>query len=160
MSVQSAGLPGNTVILLDLNYTLVANSELKRRQAGSYAEKIGAETYRAWLVEMMRGYTVALCTVRHVRYEVQTLERLLLQTGWRPDMALFNPDPNEHRGEVVKRAYLQDQLFPRFGFPDAQPYLAIESATATRAMYESFGILAVRQEACRAGLPSLARRGI
>lgn len=150
-------LPINTVILLDLNYTLVANSASKRQQTGSYADKIRQENYRGWLVEAVRGYWVALCTVRHVRYEEQTLERILLQTGWRPELALFNPYPDEQRGQIVKRMYLDDVLFPRFGRPDAQPYLAIESAAETRAMYESLGILAVRQDACRAGLPALRR---
>lgn len=152
-----SGPPAETVILLDLNYTLVANSALKRMQGGSYADKIRQEEYRDWLVEMVRGYAVALCTVRHVRYEEQTLERILLQTGWRPALALFNPDPDEYRGQIVKRVYLEDVLFPRFGRPEEQPYLAIESAAETRAMYQSYGILAVGQEACRAGLPALRR---
>ena len=69
------------VILLDLNYTLVGNSPLKKRQRMSYAAKISHETYRPWLIELVRGHTVLLCTVRHQRYEAATLQRIGETTG-------------------------------------------------------------------------------
>jgi hypothetical protein len=128
------------VILLDLNFTLVENSFMKRQQGPiSYSAKIGLETYRRWLVDLVRGHTVLLCTVRHRRYKDQTLAHIEGMTGWRPEHAFFNPT-DDYRGWVVKREYLDASILPMFGAVGERPYLAIESARDTRAMYASLGI--------------------
>jgi len=129
----------NLVILLDLNYTLVGNSHLKRQQRGNYASKIDAETYRPWLIDLVRGHTVLLCTVRHVRYEAQTLQRIKHLTGWLPEGSYFNPDPDIWDGGIVKARYLPT-AFAAYGTPDQRPYFAVESATSTKAMYKKLGI--------------------
>lgn len=129
-----------TIILLDLNYTLVANSYLKRQQGQmSYDNKIRQETYRPWLIELIRPYKVLLCTVRHERYRDLTLGRIFDLTGWKPDEAYFNPTDNYHGG-TVKRIYLETHIFPKYGKPDTQTYFAVESAKETKAMYQQLGI--------------------
>lgn len=134
--VEDKGL----VVLLDLNFTLVANSHLKRAQpALTYSQKIGLETYRQWLVELVRGHTVLLCTVRHQRYAEQTMQRISDLTGWQPEGAYFNATDNWN-GYVVKRDYLERAILPAYGVVGETRYAAIESAAATRAMYASLGI--------------------
>ncbi len=131
------------VILLDLNYTLVLNSQLKKQMRGSYASKIDAELYRQWLVELIKGHTVCLCTVRYVGYEAQTLARIEKLTGWKPEYAFFNPLEDVWQGDKVKEPYLLNHIVPMFGTSAERKYLAVESAWATRAMYKRHGILAV-----------------
>lgn len=133
----------NIIILLDLNYTLVLNSQMKQGTRGSYASKIDAELYRQWLVELVRGHTVCLCTVRYVGYQAQTLARIEELTGWKPEYAYFNPKADLWQGYIVKEPYLVDSIFPMFGMPSERKYLAIESSTATRGMYKRHGIHAV-----------------
>lgn len=130
----------NIVILLDLNYTLVSNSHLKKQMRAPYATKIDAEAYRQWLVELVRGHTVCLCTVRYVGYEAQTLARIEARTGWKPDHAFFNPLEDVWQGDKVKEPYLVNSIIPIFGAPSERNYLGIESAWATRAMYKRHGI--------------------
>lgn len=127
------------IILLDLNYTLVGNSWEKRGAPGDYAAKIRAEKYRKWLCDLVKGHTVLLCTVRHQRYEELTLKCIQAQLDWQPDGTYFNPDPDEHRGFIVKKAYLP-HIFTTYGKPDERRYFAVESAVATRAMYAAAGI--------------------
>lgn len=128
------------VILLDLNYTLVANSSLKQQQKNMpYAQKILSETYRDWLVELVRGHTVLLCTVRWEGYEETTMKHILELTGWQPERAFFNPDKDVWQGDIVKAKYLPS-IFSHYGQPSERKYFAVESATATKAMYKRNGI--------------------
>lgn len=131
-----------TIALLDLNFTLVENSLDKKKQRGPYDSKIALETYRQWLVELLREQTVLLCTVRHERFQAQTLERVRILTGWQPNECYFNPT-DDYRGYVVKKVYLEQHIFPKYGTPEVQPYVGIESAAQTRAMYKKFGIPAI-----------------
>jgi len=124
------------VILLDLNYTLVSDSHLKRKMRGSYASKVDVENYRRWLVELVRGHTVCLCTVRHTEYEERTLAHIEAETGWKPEHAFFNPLPNVWHGNIVKEPYLLDSIFPMYGIPSERKYLALESGQAARSMYK------------------------
>ncbi len=128
------------IILLDLNYTLVANSELKKSQRAAYDQKILSETYREWLIDLVRPHYVILATVRKSRYQVQTLERIRQQTGWQPHEAYFS-NQESYDGGVVKRWYLERYIFPQHG-RDAR-YYAIESANSTKRMYTHFGIPAI-----------------
>lgn len=128
------------IILLDLNYTLVANSDLKKRSRGPYPDKILQETYRLKLIELIKGHTVLLCTVRDEKYRDITLATIARKcSGWQPHEAYFSPTGNWH-GDIVKAEYLEKFIFPKYGTPDKQQYYAIESATRTRGMYKRFGI--------------------
>ena len=131
--------PKDIVILLDLNYTLVANSQLKQKQHGMpYAEKIKHETYRQWLVDLVSVHTVVLCTVRFAQFRQATLDNIQRLTHWQPEDAFFN-HTHDWKGDSVKIRYLPD-IFARYGTPDKRPYFAIESGRPAREMYGRFGI--------------------
>ena len=73
------------IILLDLNYTLVANSKLKEKTKAPYSDKILQETYRLELIELIKGHTVLLCTVRKEMYRDLTLRTIAQKCdGWQP----------------------------------------------------------------------------
>ncbi len=120
--------------LLDLNYTLVANSHEKRRP---FARQIEIERYRGWLVDLLRGETVVLITARPARYTRQTLESIARKTGWQPQAACFNdlglPPPQ------LKPRILVERIFPRFG-EDPSLYFGLESNPRTREAYARLGI--------------------
>jgi hypothetical protein len=119
------------IYLLDLNYTLVANSEDKR---SPFAAQIVNEQYREELIAALQGSPVYLLTARPYRYESMTLKSIRDKTGWAPDRAYFNcynlPPP------AAKQAMLKEIL------QEHQPaeLLAIESNPKTREMYARHGI--------------------
>lgn len=135
------------IILLDLNFTLVSNSKTKKRP---FERQIEGETYRADLLEQLRGHNIILITARPDRYKEATLASLSDKTGWQPDEAYFNED-NVWPPASKKRA-LERYIFPEHGEPPGR-YLAIESNPATRQMYGVFGITACRYDASE--LPKL-----
>lgn len=123
------------IILLDLNYTLVSNSNVKR---SPFSRQIDQETYRADLVEALKGHTVILVTARPDKYRLQTLRHIKEQLNWLPTSAYFNrekafpPQAKEHYLKAILRKYGKDA-----------PYFAIESNPLTRAMYSRYGIRAM-----------------
>jgi hypothetical protein len=138
------GLTARPIVLLDLNYTLVGNSPLKRRQRGlSYHAKILTETYRSWLIDLLRGYQVILWTVRFEQYREVTLARIQQLENWGPDRAIFNPT-GSYEAHEVKEGYLNDTILPTYGSPRQQSYIALESNQRTRAMLTRYGIPAVK----------------
>ena len=125
------------IILLDLNYTLVANNPARGVTPPRMETRLAAEEYRQWLVELVRPHTVILITARPVAWMVKTLDRIEEQTGWRPQDACFAP-----RGwwnpPAIKEHLLKRDVFPAHG-EDAR-YIAIESNPRTREMYARFSI--------------------
>lgn len=131
------------IILLDLNYTLVANSPKRGTTPPPMAVRLRAERYRQWLVELVRPHHVILITARPDRWQQVTLERIHEMTGWLPQEAFFaERGPGGPPG--IKQRILMVQVFPRHG--RHADYLAIESNPRTRAMYARHGILAVPVE--------------
>jgi hypothetical protein len=124
-------------ILLDLNYTLVANSPRHGTTPERMEKRLTCEQYRQWLVELVRPHTVVLITARPEAWQLRTLDRIEEQTGWRPQDACFAP-----RGwfnpPAIKEHLLEKAVFPIHG-RDAK-YLAIESNPRTREMYAKFNI--------------------
>ena len=120
------------IVLLDLNYTLVENSEEKRRP---YIEQIAGERYRRWLVELLQDYAVCLVTARPEKYRAATLASINSEMRWQPDGAFFNdlnlPPP------VLKERILVDRLLPMH---PAETFRALESNPRTRAMYERYNV--------------------
>lgn len=152
--LPATGAAKDIIILLDLNYTLVADSWRKRKSGGPYASLIPQETYRRWLIELVDPYYVILVTVRSHRYERITLATLENKTGWQPDAWYFNPTPPQYRGDIIKRRYLRRHILPRHGHPRQRPYFAIESLIDARRMYlREFGIHSCRADDCRRGIP-------
>ena len=138
------GLTERPIVLLDLNYTLVGNSPLKRQQRGlSYQAKILTETYRSWLVDLLRDYHVILWTVRFDTYREVTLTRLQQLQQWGPNRAIFNPT-GSYEAHEVKETYLKETILPAYGQPGQQAYIALESNQRTRAMLKRYGIPAIK----------------
>lgn len=130
------------IYLLDLNYTLVGNSP--QRGAPSirpFINQLEQETYRQWLVELLRPHHVILITARPQRYREPTLERIEALCHWQPQEAYFAEISN--RPPAIKKHLLLKYIFPRHG-EDGTQYLAIESNPITRGMYRHHGIPSVR----------------
>jgi hypothetical protein len=125
------------IILLDLNYTLVANNAARGTTPERMEKRLASEQYRQWLVELVRPHAVVLITARPVTWLTQTLSRIEEETQWRPQHACFAP-----RGwwnpPAIKEHLLKKDVFPIHG--DDARYMAIESNPRTRDMYAKFSI--------------------
>lgn len=124
------------VVLLDLNYTLVANSGVR---VTPFCQQVVGETYRLDLLKMVKAHLVILITARPAKYRELTLYSLRAKTGWAPQKSFFNdlglpPAP-------LKRSKLVGSIMPVHG-RDPRQYVAIESNPECRAMYASYGIVA------------------
>lgn len=127
------------IVLLDLNYTLVANSQATVN-IRDWAQRIAQETYRLDLIAFCRPHHTILITVRRPEHEQATLAHLAALTGWQPDAWYFNP--YRAKPPECKELPLVRDILPQHG-PD-QHYLAIESNDANAAMYQRHGILVVK----------------
>jgi hypothetical protein len=125
------------IILLDLNYTLVANNPARGTTPVRMDKRLAGERYRQWLVELVRPYTVVLITARPVTWTIQTLDRIEQETGWRPQDACFAPK-GWWNPPAIKEHLLKKDVFPIHG-EDAK-YIAIESNPRSREMYAKFAI--------------------
>jgi hypothetical protein len=126
------------IVLLDLNFTLVENSNEK---LSPFTRQIDNERYSAPLINLIKDHTVLLVTARPAQHRKQTLESIKLKTGWLPHNACFN----EWRMPPAqcKEKALQTYIFPKYG-DDPANYLAIESNPHTRDMYARYGIASVK----------------
>ena len=127
------------IYLLDLNYTLVANSAPHGTSPAPMQKRMETELYRQWLVEMLRPHQVILITARPDRWKAPTLARIQELTGWQPMDAYFD-DGTIRTPPAIKRRILLDRIFPKHGRGE---YYAIESNPKTRAMYATLGIPSV-----------------
>ena len=138
---EPTSLYEDKIILLDLNYTLVANS------VGKYPftkKIIEAERYRQWLVEALKDNTVIIITVRNKQWEKLTLEMIQKYTNWQPADVYF-PNAFEHGGAPpTKEKGLNEYILPKHG-TDVNKYLALESNPKTTLMYSKLGIKAITQ---------------
>jgi len=127
------------ICLLDLNFTLVANSHEKR---SPFTAQIQHEQYRQWLVEKLRNDHVILITARPERHAVQTLTSIKGKTGWNANEAFFNQ--HNLRPPQAKERILIEHIFPKHG--SNAEFFAIESNPLTRAMYAKHGIKSAKVE--------------
>lgn len=124
------------IILLDLNYTLVANQR-QTRMIRPFSARMKAEEYRKDLVEAIKDNRVIIITARPSYQGSQSIENILRKTGWQPMESYFNDlnlDPPSIKESILKRF-----VFPKHGKDGAQ-YFAVESNPRTRAMYARYGI--------------------
>ena len=130
------------IYLLDLNYTLVANSP-KRGDPPirPFIRQIEQEEYRRWLIELLRPHKVILITARPNRYQDVTLARIKDKCGWEPMDAYF-AEINS-RPQMIKEHLLKTYVLPKYG-DDGSGYFGLESNPQTRAMYSRYGINAIR----------------
>ena len=120
--------------LLDLNQTLVDRGKDAPR-IRPFELQIECETYRQWLVELLRNEYVILMTARPHKYKWATLERIEVLTNWQPQEAYF--------GEIRSYPHVKkEQLLRRYVLPKYSPseLFGIESNPKTRAMYSNYGI--------------------
>jgi hypothetical protein len=125
------------IILLDLNYTLVANSPKHGTTPERMEKRLAGEQYRQWLIEMLRSFEVLLVTARPEKWQDATMLRIQAQTGWIPANYFFAPN-GWFNPPAIKRRLLMEEILPNYG--RRQRYLAIESNPKTRAMYAEFKI--------------------
>jgi hypothetical protein len=117
------------VVLLDLNYSLVANSAETMRQ-----RRYDRELYRGWLVDLLRESRarVVLVTVRPARWERATVARIgKLLDGWQPDEAHFND--RGWSAPAWKAHVLRERVRPRF---PSGSFLAIENNANVHTVYD------------------------
>lgn len=124
------------IILLDLNYTLAANSG--EVIDGGRFYNVAAEKYRPWLRDLIADFYVILITVRPSSYRTKTLKRIAAELNWQPNEAYFNEWG--YRAPKCKQTVIEHRVFPRHGRPDTTWYLALESNDETAAMYATYGI--------------------
>jgi len=135
------------IYLLDLNYTLVGNSPERRApRIRPFTKQLEQETYRQWLVELLRPHHVILITARPDKYREPTLERIQALCQWQPEEAYFAEISN--RPPAIKKHLLLKYIFPKHG-KDGSQYLGVESNPMTHAMYRGYGIASVRVDAER-----------
>ncbi len=141
------------IYLLDLNYTLVANSAPHGTTPDPMTKRMQTEQYRQWLVELLRPHRVILITARPDRWKEPTVARIADLTGWQPMDAYFD-DGVTRTPPAIKRHILLDRIFPKYGRGD---YYAIESNPKTRDMYATLGIPSVWVSKAGAGLRDARR---
>lgn len=127
-------IPKDKIILLDLNYTLLANSsEIKRMPLD---EKIKSQQYEEELINLIKDNYVILITASPYRRSHKILRDIKEKTGFEPDESYlnFNRQP-----PVVKKYWMENEVIPQHG-DEPEKYLAIESNPATRSMYKKLGI--------------------
>ena len=140
----------NLIILLDLNYTLVCNSDeikfIKPYQDSNTIKvlkeylKIIAEKYRDWLVDLIKDFYVILITARPKYQEKVTTDSIKEKLGgWMPNEMYFQEEND--RPPVAKEKLLQKYILPKHGLNI--DYLAIESNPRTKKMYKKYQIHSV-----------------
>lgn len=124
------------IYLLDLNYTLVANSPPYGAKAiRPFVRQIEKEEYCQWLVELLRPHKVILITARPERYREVTLVRIKAKTGWTPMDAYFGQI--RAQPHIIKEVLLLNHVFPKYGRDN---FFALESNLRTRKMYRKHNI--------------------
>lgn len=132
-------LGGRMYFLLDVNYTLVANSRSLRGKGRLH--RYQNEQYRVWLLDLLRSTRPAgifLVTIRPEDERQLTLSRIArLCGGWQPDDCFFstmNVAP-----QTWKKHACEQLIFPKYG-ADPSRYMAVESNLDTQKMYAKLGI--------------------
>lgn len=122
------------IILLDLNYTLIANSWKIRFK--KYPEKINLREYEHELINLIMGNYVILITASPYYTSFDSLKHIEENTDLRVDESYWNFGRRPHE---LKRYWMRKAVIPTHG-DDSSKYLAIESNKTTREMYEKLGI--------------------
>lgn len=127
------------IILLDLNYILVANSR-ENKYTRPFQKKIENEEYRKWLLDVIRDYYVILITARPDYQKDATIKSLAKKLGgWMPDELYFQEENDSP--PIAKEKLLKKYIFPKHGANG--DYFALESNPKTKIMYKEYGIPSV-----------------
>lgn len=127
-------IPKDKIILLDLNYTLIANS--KEIRTMPLDEKIKSQEYEEDLIDLIKDNYVILITASPYKRSHKILRDLKEKTGFEPDESYWNFN---RQPPVVKKYWMENEVIPTHG-DNPEQYLAIESNPATRRMYKKLGI--------------------
>lgn len=127
-------IPKDKIILLDLNYTLIANS--KEIKTMPLDEKIKSQKYEEDLINLIKDNYVILITASPYKRSHKILRDIKEKTGFEPDESYWNFG---RQPPVLKKYWMENEVIPLHG-EDSSQYLAIESNPATRRMYEKLGI--------------------
>jgi len=127
-------IPKDKIILLDLNYTLIANSWDIRYD--KLPEKIHNRKYEHELVDLIKDNHVILITASPYYTSFDSLKHIEENTELKINESYWNFGK---RPPELKRYWLEKAVLPTHG-DDPDKYLAIESNPKTRRMYSEFGI--------------------
>lgn len=122
------------IILLDLNYTLIANS--KDIRTLPLEEKIAKQEYENDLINLIEDNYVILITASPYKRSHKILRDIKTKTDFIPDESYWNFGGQPPQ---VKKYWMENEVIPKHG-DDMDKYLAIESNPATRRMYKKLGI--------------------
>ena len=127
-------IPKDKIILLDLNYTLIANS----KEIWNYPldKKIKSQVYEEDLIELIKDNYVILITASPYKRSHKILRDIKEKTGFVPDESYWNFGGQPPQ---IKKYWMENEIIPQHG-DDPEQYLAIESNPATRRMYKKLGI--------------------
>lgn len=127
-------IPKDKIILLDLNYTLIANS--KEIRTMPLDKKIKSQKYETDLINLIKDNYIILITASPYRRSHKILRDLKEKTGFEPDESFWNFG---RQPPALKKYWMENEVIPQHG-DDGDKYLAIESNPATRRMYKKLGI--------------------
>lgn len=127
-------IPKDKIILLDLNYTLIANSWEIRNYP--LEKKISSQKYEMDLIELIKENYVILITASPYKRSHKILRDIREKTGFVPDESYWNFGGQPPQ---IKKYWMESEILPSHGSNPKQ-YLAIESNPKTRRMYSKLGI--------------------
>ena len=127
-------IPKDKIILLDLNYTLIANS--KEIRTMPLDKKIKSQNYETDLINLIKDNYVILITASPYRRSYKILRDIKEKTGFEPDESFWNFG---RQPPALKKYWMENEVIPQHG-DDGDKYLPIESNPATRRMYKKLGI--------------------
>lgn len=131
---EKLSIEKDKIILLDLNYTLIANS--KEIMNYPLDKKIKSQEYETKLIELIKDNYVILITASPYKRSHKILRDINKKTGFVPDESYWNFGGQPPQ---VKKYWMEEEIIPKHG-DDPEKYLAIESNPATRRMYKKLGI--------------------
>ena len=132
----------NRIVLMDLNVALSSNFN-EMRNYGFEDFVNNHECYRKWMVELLRPEFVILITARNIKWAIPTLKRIEEETGWQPDVALFNDTKYDGQdAPAIKEHQMLNHVFKNY-CDEQSIYHAIDSNMNTRAMYRRLGLKSV-----------------
>ena len=141
-------IPNDKIILLDLNYTLIANS----KEIWNYPleKKIKSQKYELDLIELIKDNYVILITASPYKRSHKILRDIKEKTGFEPDESYWNFGGQPPQ---VKKYWMENEVIPQHG-DDVDKYLAIEDKKVWFLMLnkhgcpfqheQQYGILALR----------------
>ena len=128
------------ILLLDLNFTLVSNSDVKK---SPFIKQLENETYRDWLLDDIKKEfdRVILITARPPKYQADTILSIKEKSGYDIKESYFNEIgsfPNASKEHILNKYLFKDKEF--VDALNRGDVIAYESNPKTRAMYKKYDI--------------------